>query len=995
MPDEYTQKQLNALRSDEGGLVAAAAGSGKTRVLTGRVVRLIEQGADIREMMIATFTNSAAAEMRSRIAQALTAKGSSARMRRQAEYVGTAHIGTFHNFCGRVIKENFDLLDISYDFRTATATEAALLKQQTAEELLSEYLDQKNEDFLHFFNRFANRGKKTEIVNILLATYEFIRKDPDPWEWVEASVHRSYEQYAQITGDSERARREYEVTQPDVVMISQLLRAFDEKYTEKKREKTVLDFDDLLHYGYAVLKQRPCRFSHVFVDEYQDTNPLQAAIVAQIARKDNLFLVGDIKQSIYRFNFADPEIFLNEVEKRRSGEGAPLFVMNENFRSSQAVVDTVNTLMTRVMTREFGGVDYDDNERLICKSGNTGQAAVLLCEKKALQDEQYYAEGCMIARKIRSLLGSEVFCGGRKKVLDYGDFCVLSRTGKSNVDALRRAFDHYGIPYAQSREAETQSRAAELYVCILQLVENDRHDLALLTLMRYPLCAFANEEIARIRLLDKKRGGFAHAAHQYAEEKQDALSEKLRGLFDKIRELKEVFSAYSLRDFLDAAAESFRLNDYAQLLSDDEYAALQALIEEILGFDQRSLYLILKQLADLKRRNGGAYVKKKLTTAGGVLISTIHFAKGLEYPVVFVANLQRKFMLRSYQLHEKVMRSRKFGMMPMYIHEQENVRKTTLLREKAAQEGKEQDRAEELRLLYVAMTRAQNSLYLTACFPDLAKLTERAGQLAQTGVADAQCLYDFVLLANQDKSVAVEAEGEDEQRCDAQDVRVCPPSAQEEQREYRFFSLEKRTPVPAKTAVSALERDTGFYLRPVRLEDEEITGAKLGSLVHIVLENLPELQLNARQTAAHLFERKILTQAEKEAVEQHADLIDRFFETDLAKRIQASERVLRETPFNILMPAELLELGHTGQVMVQGVLDLAFLEDRHWVIVDYKTDRTDEAGIPKLKKRYAKQLSLYAYALEKITKIPVREGYLCFLRPGCVEKTELKNYAQQ
>ena len=358
---DYTEKQLKAIGTRGNSvLVSAAAGSGKTSVLTARIVSLISEGADIRNMLIATFTNAAAGEMKTRIASALLKAGDEKRMREQSELVMNANIGTFHSLCSRIIRENYNILGISHSYKILSDRETQILRAESMDDLLDDLYEAQDADFLRIVERYASRGADDAAAKMILKLYDFALAKPDPRGWLDAAGCKPYAEYCALAGgDTPEVRAEYDHTMPDVKALSRLAQSFGDIFSAKKTEKNAFDYDDLLHMALRVLAERSYHFDYIFVDEFQDTNPVQEEIIRRIAREDNLFMVGDIKQSIYKFNLADPDIFLKKAAEFKD----PLFAgellsMNENFRSASPVVDTVNHIMNKVMSPQLGEIEY-------------------------------------------------------------------------------------------------------------------------------------------------------------------------------------------------------------------------------------------------------------------------------------------------------------------------------------------------------------------------------------------------------------------------------------------------------------------------------------------------------------------------------------------------------------------------------------------------------------------------------------------------------------
>ena len=468
---QLTDKQKTAIFTDNKNiLISAAAGSGKTSVLSMRISRLIEEGADIRRMLVCTFTNLAASEMRERISNRLrdiADDKNSIRLRAQAEYAASSDICTIHSFCLKLIKENYLNIGIP-SLRIASDQLKNTIFNNSMDDAFEQMAASDNPAFIRLSKRYVKK-KETDLKQILTDVYNFVMTMKEGLDWLisfdkdevfnklvsllnelrikriklmtqyfkmclnlsekngwesqkendikeyESSLHilncfcnkdgfneavsafsspnrkRGLlpEDDAKLHGDyKSNARKifrevaqytnnmdvEQLVCEEDYMLqqtrdIYDILKVFDEEYTKQKHQKGVATFDDILRYAYSALMNENIseewqkRYDYIFVDEYQDTNPIQDAIIEKISKSDNRFMVGDIKQSIYRFRLADPLIFRNKQDEYDGkSDKVELIRMNDNFRSSAAVTDKINYAMTRLMNREFGEIDYSAGE---------------------------------------------------------------------------------------------------------------------------------------------------------------------------------------------------------------------------------------------------------------------------------------------------------------------------------------------------------------------------------------------------------------------------------------------------------------------------------------------------------------------------------------------------------------------------------------------------------------------------------------------------------
>lgn len=987
---DYTDIQKHAIYARGANmLVSAAAGSGKTSVLTTRIAQLIVEGADIRRMLVATFTNAAAAEMRTRIAKALAQHADDKRLREQADLVFGANIGTFHSICSRIIRENYNLLGISPGFKILSDREGQMLRQESMNDVLDDSYAAQDPDFLRLVDRYVRRGADDGIAQMVFRLHDFAYAKPDPLGWLDFACGLPYAEYARNAGeDSAAVRGEYEHTMPDVAAICRITKAFGEIFAAKKREKNAADYADLLHGALQVLQSRRYGFDYIFVDEYQDTNPVQEEIIRLLAGENNLFMVGDIKQSIYKFNLADPDIFLRKAADFKNPEFAgELVLMNENFRCAPPVVQAVNGIMQQVMSPELGEIEYGSGEQLLCRNGDAGEVEVLLLETGKEADKNI-GEASIIADKIQSVVGRKIFAGGAEKEIRYGDIVLLVRSRNDFVDAVKKVFYSRNIPLVFDLEEKRDIPELDLFVNVLRVIENPSQDVPLLSVLRSYMGGIDENGLASIRLLQKE-GPFHLAAKRYAGENTDEAAQKLRAFYGKLEYLKICAVAEDFADFIRIVADTFAFTDYMRCIGGEKHQAFEALLHlctelgDTLG---GSLYSVNRALMNIKKTEGTYVRTKPVSGTDAVRLMTMHHAKGLEFPVVFLCNLNKQFVMRELRSDVPIVIHSELGILPNYADAEKCVCRPTAARAAAVARLKQEFKSEDLRILYVAMTRAKNNLYLCGSMQDAAKANDkwqeyRAGKRAYL---EANCMLDWVMGALPEEiPVAISAPREESLLkkpgldIEALNSELLASGVPDK----KIFALPERKKVPAKLSVSEIKkqgRETRIAFRAVTDEDG-ITGAKLGTLVHAVMEHVSFAEDTAIKAADRLLSREIITREERDAIAEHAGMIDAFFETELAERIRRSPQVIKETPFNLLVPAG--ELGYSGEipVTVQGVLDLAFMEGGEWILVDYKTDRV-YGDVEPYKQNYKKQLALYANALETITGVPVRERYLCFLR---------------
>ena len=993
--NELTAKQRYAVDVEDSALVSAAAGSGKTRVMTEKVVKLISEGADIRDMAIMTYTSAAAAEMKSRIyRQLLYSESDDPRLKQQADLVAVAKIGTCHNFCIKILRENYDLAGLSYNFTVLPKEIADSLKERASIDIMTERLNDGDKDMEAFLRRYVRRMSKKDLAGAISKTvFDAPDAHPVPEEWLDECAAFTEEEYSELCEGADISG-DYAHTMPDTIFLVSLAKDIRQRYSELKKELGGVDYGEILTRAYSVLKQRRDKdksitFSYVFVDEFQDSNPIQKEIIDLISENNKVFYVGDVKQCVYAFNQADPDIFNAVADEYRSGKGS-LVTMNENFRSSAAVIDAVNHVMGSVMSKDVGGVEYSDSECLIAKSKNSGETGLLICAKGGETDPQFD----MIADRIASLAGSMMHIGDEDRAVKYGDIAVLMRN-KTHAKGLTESLGRRNIPFITNFDERYPSRCADLFVSILKAVEDGGCDLAVLTAMKYRGEGFSDNDLARIRAA-LKEVSFTAAVSAYMDEHEDELSSRLRAFTDKLQRLRVYFAAYSLETSLFHLAEEFELFDYAKIKSDEEFKAVIELIDVITTCGERTLTGIIGFLDDLKEQKGAYVHLSSSKRPDAVNVMTMHRSKGLEFPIVFLASLETKFNKKDMQKNTVFVADRDFGILPLYIDKKKRLKRNTVMRDFYAEKKSEGLVSEELRLLYVAMTRAMCSLYMCMSVPydDAKSLNDNIEELVAGAEGGYNRMMDFILAAYasdlETSGRVMPAEITDDVRnLSAAEERIATTLDDIVKGERRdWITFTPGSMAPAKTSVSALKKEKrkGIVFRPRLFEDSgPVSASDFGTLVHSVMmkcvpDGDPEKVLKAMKDSY------LIKDDEYKKIMDFMPNIKEFLSSDIAGRMAASGRLLKEVPFSINIDASGIEglatpLGE-GETLLQGVIDAAFEEDGGWVIVDYKTDRVTDENREELTESYAFQLQAYAKALSDILNAGVKEKYIVFLRTG-------------
>lgn len=1108
----WTVEQQLAIESEGNLIVSAAAGAGKTAVLTERIVSRIQSGAPVESLLVLTFTRAAAAEMKGRIAKRLNDLADEAEtsesmryLRRQARGVDSAYISTMHAFCSRVIRRHYHAVGLPAGARTADEMESAALIETVRDDLLTELSANEDADYTAVLAAF---GSEQAAWDAMLSTYRFTRAEPEPEAW----LTKACEQYADeqaidaILNDAvvfcknelslllETLLRERDALPPDwgnaisvlddelsryramllskrytqyreaiksmeygrltfprgtaeedkaavktardmgkalikeqekrllraeteeretlrrsgavICALTSLVRRFEAAYAESKRGKNLLDYDDLEHYALLALGREEIareyreKFRWIAVDEYQDSNRVQEAILRCMTRGDNLFFVGDVKQSIYRFRQAEPGLFLEKLAGF-SGESGTRIDLASNFRSSQEVLAAVNETFEAVLSEEAGDIDYDARARLVCGARQPeGGAELHLIRKERAESEDdedaledaadMEVEARLIAQRIHEIMRSEVYVdarSGETRNYRYGDFAVLLRAG-TEAQTLSQTLAASSVPtYAQSSGGYFDAVEVQIFRNLLSIIDNRRQDVPLISVLCSSIGGFTYEELAQLRAAHP--GGAFFEAFFACAQTDTPLGQRAAAFLKRLSRYRAESRLVSVEELIGKLLDEtgFYEEMGAGFSGEQRQTNLNALLEKAHAFEgagSRGIWNFLRHLA-LAENNAGVGAAQTVT-ADVVCILTIHKSKGLEFPVVFVAGLGKQFnrmdVNNSLQLHAK------YGMALRFIDREGNqrVKRDTLARVILSQRVKREQLAEEMRVLYVAMTRARRKLVLTAC---LNKPEEKlaAAPRVPTAWQAIKCaspvrwllmgLHRHLAIHTHERELFLGSVGASQQ----QELPPFDPSvlAAIETRLAWQYAHAEAARISAKASVSRVvkgEDRLPEFRRPAFLGGET-SAVFAGTATHAVMQFLPlDHAMDAGEVAAFLDQ---LAQAGKITPEQaaatDADAIAWFTRESLFGRMQRAGRLERELPFSYPMDAQqLYGIAAEESVLLQGVLDACFLEDGAWVIADYKTDRVrpDESA-EQATQRHAEQLKLYALALEALTGQRVKE----------------------
>lgn len=854
------------------------------------------------------------------------------------------------------------------------------------------------------------------------------------WNQCKAAVKKLRKQFSQ---PSEKMLADLTDAAPAMVRLLRLTLRFTQVYAAEKKRRDLVDYSDLEHMAAQLLTNddgSPSalgrtvseRFREILVDEYQDVSEVQDLIFRAASRDgQNLFFVGDVKQSIYRFRLADPGLFLSKYRAfapaAEAGDGeSRRILLQENFRSRGAVLDACNHVFRNIMSQSLGELDYDEDAALRCglpemAGGEKPEIRLLELpgDAESAGPEKTSLEADYVAGRIRALNDQGV---------PWGDMVILLRGANTVGHVYRRALTARGIPVASDQGGGFfESLEISMLRSLLAVIDNPHQDVPLIASLASPLFGFDANALAAVREADREHDYYdALTLRGETDENARAALETIaryRRLAPDSTLTELLWRIYDDRDLMalsaampDGDQRAARLNRLLTLAETFERTGYQGLHRFVLWLDQ--------QEAQGREPGGGA------PETQSVRIMSIHRSKGLEFPVVFLCDMNRQFNKKDSRA--AVLVHPKLGLGPKRYDLTRGVQYPTFARTAIAQTLDTETLSEEMRLLYVAMTRAKDRLILTGTFADAEEMKQRLAlgaisplppELLRAAQSPMHWILQTALLPGGEdvfdlETVALSAATETAQ------VSVAfrePPAADENALRQLERALTFSDPnaaaaaLPSKVTATELKRagfsDPGtegaallrgrrnLFRKPdFRAEDKPLTPQERGTATHRVLQYLRfthsqtdsavQMQIADLVQAGHL--------SARDAVAVKIEAVRSLMDSELGPRLvqaEAAGTVRREFRFSLLFPANALFGGSvTEEVLLQGVVDCWWEEADGVVILDYKTDRIGAGDVPERTAYYASQLRAYGEAMARIIGKPVKQRLLYFLHSGIVSE---------
>ena len=1207
---KWTNEQKQAIYEKGSNiLVAAAAGSGKTAVLVERIInKIINEKVDIDRLLVVTFTNAAASEMRERVLKAIYKKidenPTDEKLQRQVTLLNKASICTIDSFCLDVVKNNFFEIDISKNFRIADKTEIEILEQDVLEELFEEKYENKDEDFLKLINTYTEYRDDTPLKDLILTIYRYIQSNPYPEKWLDEKIEMFnfqedikqdfsktswgeilLKQIKEIVEDgvlqlraevqnlqnSEELRKSFEFLRgnlnqlellqanldtwdkaytiynsldfgrwmvdskiktdlkenaqktrgkvldslknvadkvlimdseesfKDIINMYKILKKlekiileFSELFSKRKKEKNIVDFSDVEHIALKILldengnpteiaKKYQEKFEEIAIDEYQDSNLVQEYILTSISKGNNIFMVGDVKQSIYRFRQARPDLFLSKYKKyklkqEKTQKDDLKIQLFKNFRSRKEVLDFSNLIFSKIMSEELGELNYTEEEylNLGAEYENTGEnlkteidiiniesseektenAEELEVEKtdedsendeetkeEVERKEDIEVEAQFVANRIKKLIESKFQVYDTKEKIQrdikYKDIVVLLRSTKISAPIFEKEIIKLGMPvFSDSSSEYLESLEIQTIMNLLKIIDNPMQEIPLVATMRSIIGGFTDNELVEIRLSDKY-DNFYNTILKAKTNVNEKLRIKIDEFLNKLEMWRQEQQYLSLPELIWKIYNDTGYFNYVGLMKNGELrqANLKMLFErakqcESISF--KGLYNFINYIEKIKTSSKDMDSAKIIGENDDVIrIMSIHKSKGLEFPVVILANVGKQFNLQD--LNQKILLHPELGIGVKYIDYDLQIKYDTLSKRAIKNKIKIETLSEEMRVLYVALTRAKEKIIITGFIKKdkqnkMLENTEKYDKLNLMLLQKAKSYLDWLMLVHIYNENEMEEISTWNNYTKEEILSICNEENSKENENISEIILDKinnfkleentekqisellnykykyiaSTAIPTKTSVTEIKESllTEKQNTPKDEEQEDeqleelpkpkflqadeetqITNAEKGTLIHLCMQKLDirkkEYTINdIKELVDKLVAKKNITEQEANSINLKKVL--QFTKSKIWKEMCEAKTVEREKTFYINIPAkEIYKENVEEKVLVQGIIDLYYItKEDELILVDFKTDYVPNNDEKILANKYNLQLKLYKKALESATGKQVNKTFI-------------------
>lgn len=830
----------------------------------------------------------------------------------------------------------------------------------------------------------------------------------------------------------------------NIQVLVNIVKEFAEAFAEKKQSKNMIDFSDMEHLALRILTRKENgklvpsmaaqeyqeRFLEVMIDEYQDSNYIQETILTSVSTVSkgmpNIFMVGDVKQSIYRFRLSRPELFMEKYHNYSTEDSKEQRIdLCMNFRSRKEVLDSTNFVFRQIMSKEFGGIEYDDKAALYVGAtyedmpNNETEVTIVDVADMPEGENKREIEALAVASKIKRLVGQhQVFDKktGEYRAAKYGDIVVLTRSLRGWTDLFLKVFAQEDIPaYSVSKEGYFETKEIQMLLDYLRVLDNPLQDIPFVSVLTSPFAMITDEELAQIKS-EAEGKLFYQKVISYIEKGTDEiLKKKLNSFIEQYEMFRWKVPYTAIHVLLWEIIEETGYRNYITAMPAGEQRAanLEMLLEKAISFESTSykgLFHFVRYMEQLHKYDvdyGEANIVDESSDV--VRIMSIHKSKGLEFPIVFVVGMNKLFNLQD--ARSSVVLHSELGVGLDFVDIEKREKHPSLLKKLIQREIEKESVSEELRVLYVAMTRAKEKLILTGTVSDLESILKKYKELdyyedcklPYTRLGKAKKYFDWILpviyrnngplkvsLTSfeqllEEKRVEITEEYLTKVVLEKWDTEKVYDTKTKEQLAKQFtfeYGYKSASEIKPKVSVSELKKKV--YLEEEEIEEEEIypllpkfmqektgfDGAARGTAYHRVMELLDfskDYDMDRlKKEMQEMTEGKLISDEEVSVVNRE-DILQ-FLESSVGKRMKAASRA---GGFHAEQPFVLGEQIQEEMTLVQGIIDVYFEENGELVVLDYKTDKVRTAQ--ELVDRYKVQLDYYAKALERVTGKTVKE----------------------
>lgn len=896
----------------------------------------------------------------------------------------------------------------------------ALDEIQSDEKMKKAYLESYNHDS-HFLSTLCNLLEKGnwDSVSSSLQFFEPIRlsqlrnyEDEEKKLYVSDlrdKTKKIIEELSELflCSSNQEFLNDLELLKPVYKVLFDIVNEFSKKYQALKKEKNVIDFSDLEQFMLELLINKngdnlsftsladelKDELDEIYIDEYQDTNHAQDMIFKAISKNEaNLFMVGDIKQSIYRFRQAMPEIFIEKRNKYNSYDGKSYpakIILGKNFRSKSDVTNTVNALFSMIMSTEVGEIEYNEDEQLISGKefldGSNTKTELHIINTTQTSDDKVVVEARYIANKINKMISDGFLINDKDKLrkCTYRDFAILLRSISKKSEIFINEFKKQGIDvWVDTLTGYFDSREISVMLNFIRILDNPLQDIPLASVMMSPLFDFSEDEISNIRLFDKNCSLYLAVVKASKNNNQKAIS-----FIDTLNEIRFLSTTVSITELIQKIYDQTDLISIVGTMScpEQKKANLRLFLDYAKKYDNSGYNGLsgFVRFIDSIIEKGNDFESANIINENSnvVKLMSIHHSKGLEFPICIIGDLSKGFnkedINRPIKIHHKL------GLSMKIVDRNSFKSYHTIICQALKLQLEKEMLSEELRVLYVAMTRAKEKLILTMTDKDADKRLFKAsvtiannGKIVPFAVRKASGFGQWLLMAFCSSNL-VDITIHNDEQTDTQEIEKSISFSKKSNLELKneildninfVYQDDSKTKLPVKLSVTDLAKKNSTKLleyNPNLLVEKALTGAQRGQILHKFMQyaDLKVAKQGLEGELNRLIEQRYLLPEEVEAINKTK--LEKFLESSLAQRIIDADKVLKE--FNFIDEIDAFEFvektNSDDKILIQGIADCLIFEGESITIIDYKTDFVPD--MQQLKNRYYNQLKLYQKAIAK------------------------------